>query len=381
MIYLDNAATTYPKPENVYKRMDEFSRNGAVNAGRGSYNLAQDATQLIEETRDVIKELVNINNDADVIFSPSITFAMNQVINGLQWNKGDVVYLSPYEHNAVARTLSYCKKKNGIEIRELPIDPKTFLIDVDRMRYEFSKNRPKAIFCTHISNVTGYILPVEDIFMEGRKYNSINILDTAQSLGLIDVDAKDLNVDIIAFTAHKSLYGPIGIGGFINVSGIDLDVVFAGGTGSDSLNLDMPEDGPGKYEAGSQNIVAIAGLNEALKCIDRERVFEHEKLLTVALREALANINGIKVLLPADLNKHIGIVSFVVKDMKSDDVADILNEDFEIAVRSGYHCAPFIHKYLKDERLLGTVRVGIGQFNSIDDINILIESIKEVLVG
>ena len=217
--------------------------------------------------------------------------------------------------------------------------------------------------------------------MEGRKYNSINILDTAQSLGLIDVDAKDLNVDIIAFTAHKSLYGPIGIGGFINVSGIDLDVVFAGGTGSDSLNLDMPEDGPGKYEAGSQNIVAIAGLNEALKCIDRERVFEHEKLLTVALREALANINGIKVLLPADLNKHIGIVSFVVKDMKSDDVADILNEDFEIAVRSGYHCAPFIHKYLKDERSLGTVRVGIGQFNSIDDINILIESIKEVLVG
>lgn len=147
------------------------------------------------------------------------------------------------------------------------------------------------------------------------------------------------------------------------------------------MNLDMPEDGPGKYEAGSQNIVAIAGLNEALKCIDRERVFEHEKLLTVALREALANINGIKVLLPADLNKHIGIVSFVVKDMKSDDVADILNEDFEIAVRSGYHCAPFIHKYLKDERSLGTVRVGIGQFNSIDDINILIESIKEVLVG
>lgn len=122
-------------------------------------------------------------------------------------------------------------------------------------------------------------------------------------------------------------------------------------------------------------------MNEALKCIDRERVFEHEKLLTVALREALANINGIKVLLPADLNKHIGIVSFVVKDMKSDDVADILNEDFEIAVRSGYHCAPFIHKYLKDERSLGTVRVGIGQFNSIDDINILIESIKEVLVG
>ena len=375
MIYLDNAATTFPKPDSVYEKIDEFSRNGAVNAGRGSYTLAQDAMRLIEETRDLIRTMVNLKNNADVIFSPSITLAMNQVINGIKWSPGDIVYVSPYEHNAVARTLNYCQKREKIEIRELPIISEIFEIDIDKMKYDFAKNHPKAIFCTHVSNVTGYVLP------EGKRYGSINVLDSAQSFGLLEIDATNMSADLIAFTAHKSLYGPMGIGGFINISGIELKEVFVGGTGSDSLNLDMPQNGAIKYEAGSLNIVAIAGLNEALKNIDIKRVYNHEKMLTTALRDGLANINGIKILAPSDLNKHIGIISFVVKDMNSNDVADILNEDFDIAVRAGYHCAPFIHKYLKDESSLGTVRVGVGQFNTVDEIDTFIKSIKEVLVG
>lgn len=378
MVYLDNAATTYPKPENVYNRMDDFFRNGAVNAGRGSYTLAQNAMHLIEETKDMIKARIYIKNKGDVVFAPSITLAMNQVINGLKWKQGDVVYVSPYEHNAVARTLNYCRKREKIEIRELPIDPESLLIDIDKMKYEFAKNHPKAIFCTHISNVTGYILPVKEIFAEGKRYDSINILDTAQSLGLIEVDANDINADLVAFTSHKSLYGPMGIGGFINVSGVELSEVYVGGTGSDSLNLEMPKDGSRKYEAGSQNVVAIAGLNEALRCIDIKQVFDHEKTLTILLREKLADIKGVKVLLPGDLEKHIGIVSFVVKDMNSNDVADILNDDFDIAVRAGYHCAPFIHKYLKDEGSLGTVRVGIGQFNTESDIKAVVKAISDL---
>lgn len=378
MIYLDNAATTYPKPESVYNRMDEFFRNGAVNPGRGSYTLAQSAMRLIEETKDMIKKRIHIKNNVDVVFSASITLALNQIINGLKWKQGDVVYVSPYEHNAVARTLNYCQKRESIEIQELPIDSKSLLVDIDKMKYEFAKNHPKAIFCTHISNVTGYILPVRDIFTEGRRYGSINVLDTAQSLGLIEIDANDLNADLIAFTSHKSLYGPMGIGGFINISGVELSEVYVGGTGSDSLNLEMPKEGSGKYEAGSLNVVAIAGLNEALRCIDIEQVYEHEKSLTISLREKLANIKGVKVLLPGDLDKHIGIVSFVVKDMNSNDVADILNDDFNIAVRAGYHCAPFIHKYLKDEGSLGTVRVGIGQFNTESDIKAVVKAICDL---
>lgn len=378
MIYLDNAATTFPKPECVYKKMDYISRNRAVNAGRGSYALAQDAIHLIEETRDMLKSVVGVQNDVEVVFSPSITIAMNQIIQGMKWTSGDVVYVSPYEHNSVARTLNYCQKRNNIIVRELPIQRDTLLIDIDKMKYEFAKNHPKAIFCTHVSNVTGYILPVKEIFAEGKRYSSINILDSAQSLGLIEIKAEDINVDIIAFTAHKSLYGPIGVGGFINITGIDMDDFIVGGTGSDSLNLDMPRHGASKFEAGSQNIVAIAGLNEALRNIDIKKVFSHEKDLTVVLRERLAGIKSVRLLLPGDFSKHIGIISFIVKDMNSNDVADILNEDFDIAVRAGYHCAPFIHKYLKDQSSLGTVRVGLGQFNTTNDVKLLVNAISDL---
>lgn len=381
MIYLDNAATTFPKPECVYNKIDYIARNGAVNAGRGSYALAQKAAHLIEETRDMLKSVVGIQNDVEVVFSPSITLAMNQIIQGMKWSSGDVVYVSPYEHNAVVRTLNYCQKRDGIAIRELPIESDTMLIDIDKMKYEFAKKHPKAIFCTHISNVTGYILPIKEIFSEGKRYDSINILDSAQSLGLIEIEAADIDVDLIAFTAHKSLYGPIGVGGFVNITGIDIDEFIVGGTGSDSLNLDMPMNGVSRFEAGSQNIVAIAGLNEALRNIDIKRVFNHERDLTVMLVEQLTDIKGVRLLLPGDLSKHIGIVSFIVKGMNSNDVADILNEDFDIAVRSGYHCAPFIHKYLKDEQSLGTVRVGLGQFNTIEDVSFFTNAVKEVLVG
>lgn len=378
MIYLDNAATTYPKPECVYNKMDYIARNGAVNAGRGSYALAQEATHLIEETREMLKSAIGIQNDVEVVFLPSITLAMNQIIQGMKWGSGDVVYVSPYEHNSVARTLNYCQKRNGIVIRELPIEADTMLIDIDKMKYEFAKKHPKAIFCTHISNVTGYILPIKEIFAEGKRYDSINVLDSAQSLGLIEIEAADINVDLIAFTAHKSLYGPIGVGGFVNVTGINIDEFIVGGTGSDSLNLDMPMHGVSRFEAGSYNIVAIAGLNEALRNINIKQVFNHERNLTVLLREQMTGIKGIRLLLPGDLNKHIGIVSFIIKNMNSNDVADILNEDYDIAVRSGYHCAPFIHKYLKDEKSLGTVRVGLGQFNTTNDVELLVNAIRDL---
>lgn len=381
MVYLDNAATTFPKPECVYKKMDYVARNGAVNAGRGSYALAQEATHLIEETKDMLKSVVGVKTDAEVVFTPSITLSMNQIVLGMKWSSGDVVYVSPYEHNSVARTLNYCQKRKDITIKELPIEANSMLIDIDKMKYEFAKNHPKAIFCTHISNVTGYILPIKEIFAEGKRYNSTNILDSAQSLGLLEIDAANINADLIAFTAHKSLYGPIGVGGFINISGVDIDEIIVGGTGSDSLNLEMPTHGATRFEAGSQNIVAIAGLNEALRDIDIKQVFNHERALTVMLREQMADIKGVRLLLPGDLSKHIGIISFIVKGMNSNDVADILNEDFDIAVRSGYHCAPFIHKYLKDEKSLGTVRVGLGQFNTIEDINVFTNAVKEVLIG
>lgn len=373
---MDNAATTFPKPETVYTEMDKANREYAVNAGRGSYKSARKVTKIIDETKALIKKLVKSDITADVIFAPSITIAVNQIIKGISWEKNDIIYVSPYEHNAVARTINLLA---DVKVLELPIEKKTLEIDIEKTKYMFSKDKPKAVFCTHISNVTGYILPVEEIFKEAKKYHAFTMLDSAQSLGLIEVDSRKMKADIIAFAGHKALYGPLGIGGFINVGNIPLNVVIAGGTGSDSLNLDMPQQFSTRYEPASLNIVAIAGLYEALKCLDVNKNRLHEKELTDYLIDELMDLKDVICYLPGSKNKHIGIVSFVVKEFKSEDIGMILDEDYDIAVRTGYHCAPYIHKYMNDIDYLGTVRVGVSQFNSKEDIVQLVKSIKEII--
>ena len=380
MVYLDNAATTFPKPECVYVAMDKMNREGAVNAGRGSYRAAQAASRLIAETKNKIRNLIHVDASIAVIFSPSITIAMNQIVNGLGLRSKAVVYVSPYEHNAVARSLYELSKKNDLLIKELPLDD-NLEIDIERMKYEFAKDKPEAVFCTHVSNVTGYILPVDEIFAESKKHGSINVLDSAQSLGLIEVRADLLDVDIIGFAGHKTLYGPLGIGGFVNVSGIQLKTFIAGGTGSDSLNLEMPSGNEAKFEMASSNIVAIAGLNAALECLDQNKYLKYEQMITDCLISKLEEIRGVELFLPTDLQKHVGIVSFTIDGFSSEDIGNILDEDFDIAVRTGYHCAPYIHKYLKDEKSLGTIRVGIGQFNTEADVNELCSAISKILGG
>ena len=378
MIYLDNAATTFPKPGVVYDAMDKINREGAVNAGRGSYKLALDASKLIAETKELLRRLINTDISSAVIFAPSVTIAMNQIVNGLRQRYKAVVYLSPYEHNAVARSVHELAKKKGLIVKEIPINS-DLEIDLEKMKYEFVKDRPDAIFCTHVSNVTGYILPVKEIFEESKKYDCINILDSAQSLGLVEIQANLMKIDIIAFAGHKTLYGPLGIGGFINISGIPLDVFISGGTGSDSLNLEMPDGKESKYESASCNIVAVAGLNAALKVIDPVFCMRWEKELSDYLIDQLYSMKKIKVYLPGNQKQHVGIVSFVVQGFSSEDIGTILDEDFDIAVRTGYHCAPFIHKYLRDTGNQGTVRVGLGQFSTMNDIDKLIAGLKEII--
>lgn len=379
LIYLDNAATTFPKPEVVYATMDEVNRKHAVNAGRGAYRKAQYASEIVAGTKKALRNLVGADNSVPVILCSSVTVALNQIINGLELRENSFVYYSPYEHNAVARTLNLLAKQKNIILRELPMDDITGEIEIDKLPYIFSKEVPAAVFCTHVSNVTGYILPVEEIFTESKRYGSINVLDTAQSLGLIEYDVrKNINVDIIAFAGHKSLYGPFGVGGFINVTHVPLNEFIVGGTGSDSLNLEMPKGNEARYESASCNVVAIAGLKAALAVLNVEKIYEHEKELMEYLLEKLLSLSNVKVFVPKDTDKHIGIVSFVVDGYKSDDVGMILDEDYNIAVRTGYHCAPHIHSHLKDEKYLGTIRVGLSQFTSKEELDRLIEALKEL---
>lgn len=378
MVYLDNAATTFPKPEAVYEAMDTANREYAVNAGRGSYKAARKASKIITDTKQKIRDLVKADINAAVVFTPSITIALNQIINGLDIRKGAVVYVSPYEHNAVARTVHKIEVERKIKVKQLPINEIDLSIDIEKVKYEFSKDKPEYIFCTHVSNVTGYILPIREIFGEAKKYKAVTVLDSAQSLGLVDVNSNEVDADIIAFAGHKTLYGPIGVGGFINISGVKLGTFITGGTGSDSLNLDMPIGSEAHYEAASSNVVAIYGLNKALEELNQRENYQKEKELTSYLLDELKTIKGIKTYSYENDNKQIAVVSFTMDGYKSEDIGNILDEDFDISVRTGYHCAPYIHKYLKDEKSLGTIRVSIGQFSRKEDIDKLITALKEI---
>lgn len=380
MVYLDNAATTFPKPESVYVAMDEMNRKGAVNAGRGSYRLAQDASKLISDTKSKLRQLVHVDALAAVVFSPSITIAINQIVNGLDLRKKAVVYVSPYEHNAVARSIFGLSKKLELMVKEIPLND-DLEIDIEKMKYEFSKDKPEAVFCTHVSNVTGYVLPIKEIFSEAKKHGSINIMDSAQSMGLIEIRADLIDVDLIGFAGHKTLYGPFGIGGFINVAGVNLRSFITGGTGSDSLNLEMPTGNESRYESSSSNIVAIAGLNAALSCLNQGEHLAYEKKMTNYFIEKFSTIKEVKMYLPENRENHVGIVSMTLDGISSEDIGVILDEDFDIAVRTGYHCAPYIHKYLKDEGTLGTVRIGLGQFSTSEDIDKLYSAIIDILGG
>lgn len=376
MIYLDNAATTYPKPESVYKALDNANRNQAFNAGRGSYRVAKESSKLIDDTKKAILKLLHGRGNECVAFTPSITIALNEVLNGIEFTNGDYIYLSPYEHNAVARTANQICKRTGAKIELLPVKEDSLEIDIEKTKYVFASKKPKCVCCTAISNVTGYILPYGEVFEIAKNYKAITVLDTAQALGLIDIDIMKCKVDFVAFAGHKALYGPLGIGGFVDVNNIPLAEYVVGGTGSDSLNLDMPSESPYKYESASSNIVAIAGLMAALKEIKEDDDIPEKELLEYLIKRLTENEKVTMYLPPKD--KRIGILSFNLDGYKAEGVGMILDEDFNIAVRTGYHCAPFVHDILNDKKSLGTVRVGIGRYNSKEEMDALVNAINEL---
>lgn len=376
MIYLDNAATTYPKPESVYKALDNANRNQAFNAGRGSYRVAKESSKLIDDTKKEILKLLHGRGNESVAFTPSITIALNEVLNGIEFTNGDYIYLSPYEHNAVARTANQICKRTGAKIELLPVKEDSLEIDIEKTKYVFALKKPKCVCSTAISNVTGYILPYDEVFEIAKNYKAITVLDTAQAFGLIDIDIMKCKVDFVAFAGHKALYGPLGIGGFVDVNNIPLAEYVVGGTGSDSLNLDMPSESPYKYESASSNIVAIAGLMAALREIKEDNDIPEKVLLEYLIKRLTENEKVTMYLPPKD--KRIGILSFNLDGYKAEDVGMILDEDFNIAVRTGYHCAPFVHDILNDKKSLGTVRVGIGRYNSKEEMDALVNAINEL---
>lgn len=371
MIYLDNSATTYPKPKELYEALDYANRNLAFNAGRGNYRYSSEASEVIENARKEVASFVDAS-PSKVIFTSSATEALNLLIYGLGIEENDNIYISPFEHNAIVRPLHNLKKTINFNIHILPFDKETWELDKEKMINMFARYAPKAVLISHVSNVTGYILPYQEIFAEAKKFDAITILDSAQSYGILNPEID--NVDFCVFAGHKSLYASFGVAGFLYLGNIDLKLVKSGGTGSDSLNPEMPKVLPFKYEAGSPNVVACYGLIASARWLKEEKALEHVRFLTQYLVKRLSEIKKLKIF--KGLNEIIGIVSIHIEGYKASEVGFILANEFDICVRTGYHCAPLIHEFIGSLESEGTVRISLGAFNTQEDIDKLIEALK-----
>ena len=372
--YFDNAATTFPKPECVYAFMDSFFRKHGGNAGRGQYKLAAESSKIIFETRGFIQKILCSPNK-DVIFAPSATVALNMVIQGLLADeKKKTVYISPFEHNSVTRVLHHFEKVGKICVRQLFVSP-DFEYDMEKINAQFAELPPDIVILSHASNVIGLVAPVLEIFAAAKKYGALTVTDMAQTAGLVPLDVASDLVDFAVFAGHKTLYGPFGIGGFAKSRNVALEPVLFGGTGVDSANQEMPENIPVRYEMGSQNVCAVAGLHAAaqwfLQNQDEIRAAEeknHRRLL-----EILRQYDFVKIAGPADRfsekTKCIGVVSTVFDGYAAEDIGNVFDE-MEIAVRTGLQCSPLAHKFLRTFPA-GTVRFSVGYFTGEEDFRAL----------
>lgn len=375
MAYFDNAATTYPKPECVYQTMDEFYRNTGGSAGRGNHSFSMATGNIVAETRKKIQELLHCPAK-QVVFEPTATIALNIIIQGVIENGARNIYISPFEHNAVTRTLAGLSKKVSLNIIELSVDD--FLhYDLEQIRYQFESMPPDFVIVSHASNVIGLIAPVKDIFILAKKYKAVTLVDMAQTAGLVDCNIGLEVFDFASFAGHKTMLGPTGISGFIMKPDIDLPPILYGGTGTESANQDMPCTLPERYEMGTLNTVGIAGLYASVNWIlahGVDALFKEEHEKRSKLLSILQEFDFIKVIGNRSGDDFVGIVSCLIQDISSDSAGEIFSNN-NIAVRTGLQCAPLAHRFLKTFPA-GTVRFSVNAFTSDTDFDELQEALE-----
>lgn len=375
MAYFDNAATTYPKPECVYQTMDEFYRNTGGSAGRGNHSFSMATGNIVAETRKKIQELLHCPAK-QVVFEPTATIALNIIIQGVIENGARNIYISPFEHNAVTRTLAGLSKKVSLNIIELSVDD--FLhYDLEQIRYQFESVPPDFVIVSHASNVIGLIAPVEDIFILAKKYKAVTLVDMAQTAGLVDCNIGLEVFDFASFAGHKTMLGPTGISGFIMKPDIDLPPILYGGTGTESANQDMPCTLPERYEMGTLNTVGIAGLYASVNWIlahGVDALFKEEHEKRSKLLSILQEFDFIKVIGNRSGDDFVGIVSCLIQGISSDSAGEIFSNN-NIAVRTGLQCAPLAHRFLKTFPA-GTIRFSVNAFTSDADFDELREALE-----
>ncbi|MBU3175158.1 aminotransferase class V-fold PLP-dependent enzyme [Clostridium estertheticum] len=375
MIYLDNAATSFPKPVGVYSEVLKCMENYAANPGRGSYDMVIEASSKIMDTRQELSELFNIPNLLNIVFTCNATESLNIGIKGIL-KPGDHVISTVIEHNSVLRPLNYLSKK-GITYTLIGVDENGHL-NINNLKKLIRKNT-KVIIINHTSNVLGTVQDIRGIGQIAKESGIIFMVDASQSAGVIPIDVVLDNIDLLAFPGHKGLYGPQGTGGLYIKEGVNLDSFIQGGTGSDSLSMRQPDFLPDKFESGTLNTPGIAGLYEGIKFIRKigiENIRNHEIMLVEYLVKELSKLSYIKIYGGTDYENRGAVVSLNIDNVDVSEVGNILNKK-GIAVRTGFHCASLIHQIIGTSHR-GTVRISPGYFNNSDDIEKLIKALKDI---
>ena len=364
MIYLDNASTSFPKCPGVKKILSDYLEKGALNINRSTSASSFDLEEKIFDIRESVKRFFNAPKNSHVVFTRGVTESINLFVNGFL-NKNDSVLVSPYEHNAVIRPLT----ENGININ---------IIDQDKC-----DDNIKCVIINHASNVTGNVYELGNAKRIAQKLRIPLVLDTAQSAGCVKVDMSAIGADFLAFSAHKGLLGLQGAGGAIITEELAKKIkpLIFGGTGSLSSSYNMPDFLPDKFEAGTLNIPGILSLGEGIKFVENyglENIHSHKKQLIEECIKGLSAISGISVIGDTD-KENTGVVSFISSNVDNAVIASLLDNQYGIATRVGLQCAPLAHKTLNTFNIGGTVRVSFSLFNTLSEVEVLLDALTAIL--
>ena len=378
LIYLDNAATSFPKPEAVYTFMDQFYRKFGVNPGRSGFDLCVEAGDILEGTRKSLARFLGGRDPNRLVFSGNSTDALNLAIFGLL-RKGDHAISTALEHNSVLRPLYHLSEDEGVEVDYVPVDEKGF-VDPDDFKARFRDNT-RLVAVNHASNVIGTVQPVKEIGRLCRERGVPFLIDASQTAGKIPIDVQELNVDVLAFTGHKSLLGPTGIGGLYVEEGVEIRHTRAGGTGVRSAVRRHLDEYPWRLEYGTTNVLGVAGLSAGLRWLQEkglDEIHRHEMELVTKLRDGLRDMEGVTVYCQDDLTDHIAVLVFNVEGVEATNTGTMLDVEHGVACRTGLHCAPLVHDAIGTSAIHGAARFGVGPFNSEADVDRALDGVREV---
>lgn len=382
LIYLDNAATVFPKPDSVIEAMASFYRSHGVNPGRSGYDLAIEAGMVIDQTRRLLSAFFN-NPSGDhnrIVFASNASDALNLAIQGV-CRPGDHVVSTRLEHNSVLRPL-YVLEQMGVITHDLVAPDGQGFVDPDEIARRL-KPDTRLVVVNHGSNVLGTVQPVAEIGRLCRERGIVFLIDAAQTAGIVPIDMEAMGIDLVAFTGHKSLLGPTGIGGLAVGPGVDVRGTRWGGTGVKSAVRTHLDEYPYRLEVGTLNTVGIAGLKEALVWLGRRNLSQlraeemaHARVLVEGLRE----IPGVTVYRAGWSERHLPVVCCNVDGLEAGEAGTMLDVDHDIAVRTGLHCAPLVHEDIGTAPH-GAVRFSVGPFNTREHVETAVAAMREIAAG